>query len=98
MRRFLRPYYLLNVLLLASYAATRRLFLDGATQYGRIGGPEALAYWEWRALGVLALALGIHGLKVCAALTRNPNCRPQSIKPAIHGSQRSPDFDQPCRP
>lgn len=70
MRRFFRPYYLLNAALLASYVATRRLYLDGATEHGRISGAAALSQWEWRVAGVLALAMGIHGLKVRTTLRK----------------------------
>lgn len=70
MRRFFRPYYLLNAALLGSYFATRRLYLDGPTEYGRLSGPDALIGWEWRVAGVLALAMGIHGLKVCVSYAK----------------------------
>ena len=62
-RRFFRPYYVLNALLLASYGAMRHFVVAGDFTYAQIAGPAALRQWELRVMGVLALAMGIHGLK-----------------------------------
>ena len=65
-RRFFRPYYVANLLLVFSYTVFRRyLPYQWTSLLGRLGGPAAAPQWEMRVAGVLSLALSINGLKVC---------------------------------
>ena len=68
-RRFFRPYYAANLLLVFSYTVFRRFLPYHFTSVlSRLGGPSATPQWEMRVAGVLSLALSINGLKVrCAA-------------------------------
>ena len=64
-RRFLRPYYLANALLIFSYFFLRRhLRPHNHFIASLLGGPVLLPAWETRVAGVLSLALSINGLKV----------------------------------
>ncbi len=64
-RRFFRPYYVANLLLVFSYTVFRRyLPYQSISILSRLGGPAAVPQWEMRVAGVLSLALSINGLKV----------------------------------
>ena len=64
-RRFFRPYYVANLLLVFSYTVFRRyLPYQSISILSRLNGPAAVPQWEMRVAGVLSLALSINGLKV----------------------------------